>query len=165
MKQGLFEDSPKKHFSSKTKVKPDWVSTRKTSQTKQERRGTKNVDGHREMSGFDMSVDVLGGALVYDYQSNHRLPKPLHGSIYLNYCWVEIRGLWARRFPRRANGRLQVAKVGFLNDISFVPVFFSSDLIFDTTEKEFFSNLFLLMVPVFPRLSILAIVQFSNSTN
>lgn len=103
--------------------------------------------------------------MVYDYQSNNRLPKPLHGSIYLNYCPVEIRGLWARRSPRRANGRLQVAKVGPLNDISFVPVFFSSDLIFETTEEQFFSSLILLMIPVFPRLSILAIVKFSNFTN
>lgn len=56
------------------------------------------MDGQREMSGFDMSVDVLGGAQVYDYQSNYRLPKPVHRSIYLNYCCAEIRGLRARWF-------------------------------------------------------------------
>lgn len=100
------------------------------------------MDGQREMSGFDMSVDVLGGAQVYDYQSNNRLPKPVHRSIYLNYCCAEIRGLRARWFPHRTNGRLQVANVGSLNDIWFVPVVFSS-------EEEFSSKLILLMVPSF----------------
>lgn len=98
MKQGLFWDSPTTQFLPKTKVKPDSASTRNTLQIKQERRGTKKVDGQREMSGFDMSVDVLGGAQVYDYQSNNRLPKPVHGSIYLNYCCAEIVGLRARWF-------------------------------------------------------------------